>query len=322
LLLVLLVAGLLLALVWSLRRADAGGAVSWRPPRVSFGRDAARAAEPSSEGDAREWATVSCVVDEALGEDPGRLVATSSEGAAAVVSTASGRELSLVLVPGDWRVTWHGAAEGQRSQTRRIGTVEVEAGSVDRCRIEGAGWTLSGRVSDLDGRATPGALVEGCGADTTTDDQGRYTLVARRGDCLLRAWSRDGQLRRPGEAEYFDAFAPPASLDLEVDVDPIGGVGLGLSSGSEGLSVAFVAGGSPASAAGIVAGDLVVAVDGAVTAGWSVLRGVQTITGEPGSAVELRVRDAAGTERVITVERARIEEEEANPVDTGASVAP
>jgi carboxyl-terminal processing protease len=83
-----------------------------------------------------------------------------------------------------------------------------------------------------------------------------------------------------------------------------------------------VAGGSPASAAGIVAGDLVVAVDGAVTAGWSVLRGVQTITGEPGSAVELRVRDAAGTERVITVERARIEEEEANPVDTGASVAP
>lgn len=211
-----------------------------------------------------------------------------------MVSTVSGRELSLVLAPGDWRVTWHAKEEGRRAEVRRIGLVEVEAGSVERCRIEGAGWTITGQVRDLDGAPTPGAMVEGCGAEATADDNGRYSLVSRRGDCLLRAWSRDGQLRRPGEAEYFDAFAPPAAIDLRVNVDPIGGVGLGLGSGTEGMSVAFVAEGSPGAAAGIVAGDVVVAVDGTSAAGWSVLRGVQAITGEPGTRVRLRIRSASG----------------------------
>ncbi len=320
--LLLLAAALLLGVAWSLRRADVGGLREWRPPQVSFGRDVPVRAGAAVEADGREWGTVSCVVDEALGEEPGRLVAADADGGAAVVSTASGRELSLVLAPGDWRVTWHAKEEGRRAEVRRIGLVEVEAGSVERCRIEGAGWTITGQVRDLDGAPTPGAMVEGCGAEATADDNGRYSLVSRRGDCLLRAWSRDGQLRRPGEAEYFDAFAPPAAIDLRVNVDPIGGVGLGLGSGTEGMSVAFVAEGSPAAAAGIVAGDVVVAVDGTSAAGWSVLRGVQAITGEPGTRVRLRIRSVSGEEQELGLERARIEEAEPAAPDTGALLAP
>lgn len=291
---------------------------AWRPPAVSFGRDAPARRSSALDADGREWGTVSCVVDDALGDEPGRLVAADSGGGAAVVSTASGRELSLVLAPGEWRVTWHGKQEGRRAEVRRIGVVEVEAGSVERCRIDEVGWTITGRVSDLDGAPNPGAMVEGCGAEATADDDGRYTLVTRRGDCLVRAWSHDGQLRRPGEAEYFDAFAPPAGIDLRVNVDPIGGVGLGLASGAEGLSVSSVVDGSPGAAAGIVAGDVVIGVDGASAAGWSVLRGVQVITGEPGTTVRLRIRSASGEEQELTLERARIEEVEPSSTDTGA----
>ena len=144
--------------------------------------------------------------------------------------------------------------------------------------------------------------------------------MARRGDCLVRAWSHDGQLRRPGDAEYFDAFAPASSLDLRVNVDPIGGVGMGLSSGTEGLAVAFVTEGSPAAAAGIEGGDVVVAVDGVSAAGWSILRGVQAITGEPGTSVEVRVRTQAEEEHTYSVVRARIAE--ADAADTGGLLAP
>ncbi len=319
---VLAVAGLLLAMAWWAQRADGARLGAWSPPRLIFGKDTRPDAAVATEEDGREWGVVSCVVDPSLGEKPGRLVATESEGNGVVVSTTAGRELSLVLPPGDWKVSWHANVEGRRAEVRRVGIAVVEAGNVDRCRIEGSGWTLGGQVTDLDGEPTPGAWVEGCGEATTTDEAGRYSLLTQNGDCLLRAWSRDGELRRPGEAEYFDAFAPPAAINLRVNVDPIGGLGMGLATNTDGLSVVFVADESPAAAAGIVAGDLVVAVDGVSAAGWSTLRGVQSITGDPGTRVAIRVRSEGGEERELSLERARIAEAEPAVADTGSLLAP
>jgi hypothetical protein len=310
-----------LGLAWWLRRADARALGAWRPPRVWFGQDLSGPSADAPPEGGRDWGVVSCTVDAALGELPGRLVATAEEGGANVVSTAVGRDLTLNLAPGEWRVTWHADAEGRRVQMRRVGLVEVEAGSVDRCRIEGSGWTLTGRVLDADGDPVPDALVEGCdAAGATTDEAGRFSLVARRGDCLIRAWSRDGQLRRPGEREYFDPFLPPASLDLRVDTSAIGGVGMGLSAGTDGLVVSFVTEGSPAAAAGVESGEVVVAVNGTSTAGWTVIQGVEAITGPPGSPVTLRFRVESGEEDELVLTRARIAE--TSPADTGNLLAP
>jgi len=63
---------------------------------------------------------------------------------------------------------------------------------------------------------------------------------------------------------------------------------------------------TPAEAAGVLAGDLILEVDGASAEGWSVQEGVIRIRGPQGSPVELKVRHSDGTEEVITIVRDEI----------------
>ena len=64
--------------------------------------------------------------------------------------------------------------------------------------------------------------------------------------------------------------------------------------------------GSPAEAAGIRAGDVILFVDGESTAGWSLQFAVSVIRGERGTPVELVVRHRNDEEETITVIRDRI----------------
>lgn len=64
---------------------------------------------------------------------------------------------------------------------------------------------------------------------------------------------------------------------------------------------------TPAEAAGIVSGDLILEVDGEDASGWTVDEGVIRIRGPQGTPVELLIRKADGSEELVTIVRDEIE---------------
>ncbi|MCD7948108.1 MAG: S41 family peptidase [Oscillospiraceae bacterium] len=91
-------------------------------------------------------------------------------------------------------------------------------------------------------------------------------------------------------------------------------VGVGVTVGYtrvEGLLVEAVDESSPAEQAGIVAGDVIIAVDGQSIAGDARYEGSDQITGTEGTEVTLTLLHADGTESTVTVVRAEME---SNPV--------
>ena len=60
---------------------------------------------------------------------------------------------------------------------------------------------------------------------------------------------------------------------------------------------------SPAEKAGIRAGDVILAVDGESTEGWSVAEAVKRIRGEQGTPVTITIRDSKDETRDVTIER-------------------
>lgn len=67
--------------------------------------------------------------------------------------------------------------------------------------------------------------------------------------------------------------------------------------------------GTPAEAAGIRPGDVLLEVDGEPTEGWTVEQASMRIRGEEGTAVTLKVRHPDGTVETLTIVRARIKVE-------------
>ena len=82
-----------------------------------------------------------------------------------------------------------------------------------------------------------------------------------------------------------------------------GGVGIQLGGGCTGAEIRGVQSGMPAEAAGLVAGDVIVAVDGMALAGSQLVDVVGAIRGAPGSMVQLEVRGADGILRGVEIER-------------------
>jgi len=64
---------------------------------------------------------------------------------------------------------------------------------------------------------------------------------------------------------------------------------------------------TPAEAAGLVAGDAIISVDGEDATGWTVDKAVLKIRGPRGTSVELGIRHLDGTEQTYTIERDEIE---------------
>ena len=310
---VLLVALAALGLALWARLHDVKALASgWRPPRLAVPRPVRNSTAAPSTDPGMDWGVVACKADSS--ENPGRLVAQSEEGGTAI-STAEGALLTLNLAAGEWKISWDGRGEGRSSELRSLGSLEVEAGDVHRCTLPEAGWNLSGNVVDGHGEPQPGVVVEGCRAATETDEHGVFVLALQRGDCLVRAWSADGALKRPTDPVYFSPFDPPSSPTFRINTAPIGGVGLALSGANDGLRVNEVLPGGPGEAAGIEAGDVIVEVNGAPTDSWTVPHGVETITGTPGTRVRLRVqRGEAEADHDLV--RARIESP-AGVADTG-----
>ncbi len=87
-----------------------------------------------------------------------------------------------------------------------------------------------------------------------------------------------------------------------------GGIGIRMRRQEQGIVVDYPLVGTPAYEAGIISGDVIVAVDGEPTAGWTAEQAQKRITGEPGTSVTLTIRRVGRTppEFPVTLTRARV----------------
>lgn len=125
---------------------------------------------------------------------------------------------------------------------------------------------------------------------------------------ILRQGAIDGLLATLGDVHTL--YIDPVSLALGVDIisGQFEGIGARVEQDPITREITIVAPfrDSPAEEAGIRTGDVILAVDGESTAGWTVSQAVRRIRGPEGTDVVLSVRHPNGEEEDITITRAMI----------------
>jgi len=125
---------------------------------------------------------------------------------------------------------------------------------------------------------------------------------------LLRQGAIDGELAALGDPHTMYIDPETYSLGVDIITGRFEGIGARVEQDPATGEIVIVAPfrDSPADKAGIRAGDVILAVDGESTAGWTVSQGVRRIRGPQGSQVTLRVRHESGETEDITITRALI----------------
>jgi carboxyl-terminal processing protease len=113
----------------------------------------------------------------------------------------------------------------------------------------------------------------------------------------------------------FDALGDPHSTYIDPDTWAIShgdfsgtfqGIGANVAKPDQYIVIVRPLPGTPAEAAGILAGDIILEVDGESAEGWALDKAVLRIRGPRGTDVELLVRHTDGTEELITITRGEI----------------
>jgi hypothetical protein len=149
--------------------------------------------------------------------------------------------------------------------------------------------------------------LEGCNA-TQSDPvgvDGSFFLATTGEGCRLRAWRSSGVLRVPGP---WVAVSPEPGREVEVVLtvptwEPAG-LGVNIRPEPDGMRITIVHENTPAENAGLVAGDLILSVDGVSTQGMDLDTFLQHGLGPEGSDVELVVLDVEGQTDVVVIHRA------------------
>jgi carboxyl-terminal processing protease len=125
---------------------------------------------------------------------------------------------------------------------------------------------------------------------------------------ILRQGAIDGALAALGDPHTIYIDPETYSLGIDVITGQFEGIGARVEQDPVSGEIVIVAPfrDSPADKAGIRAGDVILAVDGESTAGWTVSQAVRRIRGPQGSEVTLGVRHENGGTEDITITRAVI----------------
>ncbi len=109
------------------------------------------------------------------------------------------------------------------------------------------------------------------------------------------------------EDPYTSYISPQEMQDFEKDVQgQFSGIGAEVDQVDGRVRIITPLEGSPAWNAGVLAGDLILEVDGEDTAGMALREAVSKLTGLEGTQVTIKVRHLSGEEQTLTITRARI----------------
>ena len=182
----------------------------------------------------------------------------------------------------------------------------------------GLGWLLNG----MDERTTTTSAgpLAASGGSTASNDQFGGALLDEIYQALkaqyvdkelitpekLRTAAIDGiiaSLNDPHSSYISPQDVQAGALELNSSYQ---GIGASVSDQTGQVQIVAPFRDSPAEAAGIKAGDIILAVDGEATDGWSDQQAVQKIRGPKGTKVTLKVRHLDGTTQTIEVVRGEI----------------
>ena len=169
-------------------------------------------------------------------------------------------------------------------------------------------------------RSLRGAPVEAATTSTESARGSRFELLDEIYDILNRDFVEPDRvdsedLRVAAINGLIDSLNDPHSVYLDEETFRLSsegisgafeGIGATVNQQDSAIVIAGTFRGSPAEGAGIRAGDVILAVDGESTDGWSIQQAVARIRGPRGEVVELGVRHRNGEEELIPITRDRI----------------
>lgn len=187
-----------------------------------------------------------------------------------------------------------------------------EGGGLGGCTApiepESSTASLTGTITlDPSGAPAAGAWIEGCGNMAFADQHGVVHMDIVPEPCQVIAMRQDGLLRTMSEvAPIAPTPGQDVVLDLVIPESRKGGLGVQISQADDGaILIDGLIDGGPAGEAGLLAGDVVVAVDGEPPADLQDF--VTAVGGEAGTDVTLTV-DRAGEQLDVTVTREVLEQ--------------
>ncbi len=292
-------------------KAEEAGAKRASGPGRAWGDAAWKGKKP--EGEAHPRAHVTCALPEQLPSEgarvqawygdrpgPGGRLGGSMAFAGAKITGRGARSLDLAIPipptdmgeiqgridsPGAGRVEIHVRVDGQN------GTCEVGP-------YQGFAY-VSGKVL---GASNAEVFVSGCGGHATTDSSGAFYMEVTPEKCELSAMRADGAFRVRSRPVPVDPRAgAEITLDLSLPAFRAAGVGAQIQGEDGGIRLLNVLPGTPAEQAGLVGGDLVVALNGEDVSGLDADEFIEQALGPDGTQVTYTVlRDGAPVDVVMT----------------------
>lgn len=169
-------------------------------------------------------------------------------------------------------------------------------------------------VTDQDGQPMIHVPVEmkrvgrGRARRLATDRSGRVSARVEAGEYVFVATRADGALTVMSDPVQVDA-SDGGSWDVEliIDSEPTGGLGVGIAQHEEGVLVTYVHPGTPAEEQGLVKGDVVISVEGEPAGEMGMRDFVAAMTGPVGTKVLFEVLHEDGETEILQIERAFID---------------